>query len=539
MKIRGVVGSFILFLMILVVLIIFFSNKNITGYGTYTFTDVSNCNQEQINNLWTEIYSDNGNGITIINETNIYCDNFIAYKVSGNNILGFIKGNDSENNTIRAYYINSSSPSLVELGLSGKDYSQLALELNNIYTSAPFLGVEFVNITENGAKILYDNQFDKVNTSAFVLLSGLYRAKGGSAGEYWEASVDDEYDIRRFDYKFLSSISATFSGNIPNFTFERNSTNNYAFDLSDYFIYTETDIISFTYFGNNTNGEYINISVVNGDVKFTPKFNFTGSREFDITFNFGVLGAVTSNKFKINIVENVNDAPILIKDIEPLTIIRGKNVTLDLRDYFNDPDDNTLNYYIVGNGSNIDVSFNSYSMIVKLKDNFSVSDEFRVRANDGEFNRTSNRILVFEGSVVLLPSSNNSLDENNSEDGNSTLLTEGSNNDPVESGSFFNNLISNKWAWIGLGVVFLLGIIGFIAHLIVSKPNGSGSVPGGLDPVNEYLKNLEGSGGWQVQMPDGVDSVNPNQDVVGSSVPPETSNKFVRRRRGWMNDRSY
>jgi len=539
MKIRGVVGSFILFLMILVVLIIFFSNKNITGYGTYTFTDVSNCNQEQINNLWTEIYSDNGNGITIINETNIYCDNFIAYKVSGNNILGFIKGNDSENNTIRAYYINSSSPSLVELGLSGKDYSQLALELNNIYTSAPSLGVEFVNITENGAKILYDNQFDKVNTSAFVLLSGLYRAKGGSAGEYWEASVDDEYDIRRFDYKFLSSISATFSGNIPNFTFERNSTNNYAFDLSDYFIYTETDIISFTYFGNNTNGEYINISVVNGDVKFTPKFNFTGSREFDITFNFGVPGAVTSNKFKINIVENVNDAPILIKDIEPLTIIRGKNVTLDLRDYFNDPDDNTLNYYIVGNGSNIDVSFNSYSMIVKLKDNFSVSDEFRVRANDGEFNRTSNRILVFEGSVVLLPSSNNSLDENNSEDGNSTLLTEGSNNDPVESGSFFNNLISNKWAWIGLGVVFLLGIIGFIAHLIVSKPNGSGSVPGGLDPVNEYLKNLEGSGGWQVQMPDGVDSVNPNQDVVGSSVPPETSNKFVRRRRGWMNDRSY
>src|SRR3989344_1302314 len=521
MKIRGVVGSFILFLMILVVLIIFFSNKNITGYGTYTFTDVSNCNQEQINNLCTEIYSDNGNGITIINETNIYCDNFIAYKVSGNNILGFIKGNDSENNTIRAYYINSSSPSLVELGLSGKDYSQLALELNNIYTSAPSLGVEFVNITENGAKILYDNQFDKVNTSAFVLLNGLYRAKGGSAGEYWEASVDDEYDIRRFDYKFLSSISATFSGNIPNFTFERNSTNNYAFDLSDYFIYTETDIISFTYFGNNTNGEYINISVVNGDVKFTPKFNFTGSREFDITFNFGVPGAVTSNKFKINIVENVNDAPILIKDIEPLTIIRGKNVTLDLRDYFNDPDDNTLNYYIVGNGSNIDVSFNSYSMIVKLKDNFSVSDEFRVRANDGEFNRTSNRILVFEGSVVLLPSSNNSLDENNSEDGNSTLLTEGSNNDPVESGSFFNNLISNKWAWIGLGVVFLLGIIGFIAHLIVSKPNGSGSVPGGLAPVNEYLKNLEGSGGWQVQMPDGVDSVNPNQDVVGSSVPPE------------------
>ena len=64
-------------------------------------------------------------------------------------------------------------------------------------------------------------------------------------------------------------------------------------------------------------------------------------------------------------------------------------------------------------------------------------------------------------------------------------------------------------------------------------------VVGGLDLVNEYLKNLEGSGGWQVQMPDGVDSVNPNQDVVGSSVPPETSNKFVRRRRGWMNDRSY
>jgi len=361
-------------------------------------TVVDNCSDADIAALWDEVFVESFSEITIFKESGGNCDKFIAYKIKDMEEYYFM--NYSWGNIIFVW-ANLTSEGISEIRDLQQDYatfvnfSQDIRKVNNWseatanVTHASWQFSEIFRITLPA--------FQEVDLFGFIIF---YLFEEIEINKSHRGLVNQNESIIGYSYSndplLGGSSTPAFIEDIANFTFEKNSSWNYAFDLADYFGLEDGVNVGFSYWGvNNTGGEWINYSIINGAAQFKPAVGFIGSREFRLSA-MNDKGTIESNNFTVTIVENINDAPVFAGKIEDVILKRTMNVTIYLDDYFSDPDGTTLNYSITGR-DNVSVAFDGDDMYVWLKSGFTDFERFRIVASDRVYTVQSNWITVFLG----------------------------------------------------------------------------------------------------------------------------------------------
>src|SRR5574344_331947 len=107
-----------------------------------------------------------------------------------------------------------------------------------------------------------------------------------------------------------------------------------------------------------TNGDHGTVEIVDGKLVYTPTENYNGVDKISYTISDGNGGEITK-ELMIN-VKSVNDAPVIIENIDDQIIYKGENFELNINDKFNDIDGDNLTYTATANGGELPswLSFN-------------------------------------------------------------------------------------------------------------------------------------------------------------------------------------
>lgn len=178
---------------------------------------------------------------------------------------------------------------------------------------------------------------------------------------------------------------------IPNITMPEDTIND-TINLSIYFSDTEQRN-TFSYSASSVDDIDISIDSTKGIVTINPDNNFSGVREVRFTASDGLLSN-TSNYITIN-VTNVNDKPLLIKNIENRTWVKNTNITISLGEYFSDVDGDSLNYsYVIEkNHAGITIDSNGIATIKPEQDYLGL-DSVVFTASDGSLSIASNKVIL-------------------------------------------------------------------------------------------------------------------------------------------------
>ncbi|MBW2978331.1 FG-GAP repeat protein [Candidatus Woesearchaeota archaeon] len=147
----------------------------------------------------------------------------------------------------------------------------------------------------------------------------------------------------------------------------------YSINLSDYFLDVDGDVVYFAYpqYINETVHVAADINYLSGEMNFTPKADWFGIQQI----NLSATDLVSTEWEIVNLtVINSNDAPELDALIPNQTWDEDTSRTINLTNYFVDPDklmdpnvDNlTYNYSFVGDGSYINITINQSNGQVTL-----------------------------------------------------------------------------------------------------------------------------------------------------------------------------
>jgi len=275
-----------------------------------------------------------------------------------------------------------------------------------------------------------------------------------------------------------------------------NSSWNAAFDIADHFELGEGVNVDFSYWGiNNTGGEWINYSIINGTAQFKPAVGFIGFRGF-ILSAMGSGGTTESNYFTVTIVEDINYPPVFTGTIEDILLTRTRNVTIYLDQFFEDPDGTTLTYSAPA-ADNVSVVFDGNKMYVWLRPSFIDFEKFRVVANDGVNQIRSNSITIYlenNGSVrrgdLLEEVLNDSLfvSPRGLATQRDSINGSDSEEDEDSKGGF--------WIIVVSGVLSVVLIISGVIYFVffdkgsVQADKGSVQAPVVNTAVNDYLKKI-------------------------------------------------
>lgn len=271
----------------------------------------------------------------------------------------------------------------------------------------------------------------------------------------------------RGDYSKIYEVY--FIKNISDFEFERNSTKNFAFDFKNHIV-NPNEVGEFGILFrdlNNSNGEWVNYEIDGSEVTFSPKRGFIGSRKFMAYVSDKGGSKKYSNQFKVNIVKNINDAPVVINEIKQIEVPLGGLKNVNLRLYFEDPDEDNLSYRLFG-AEKVSVSFIKDIATFRLLPEFSGAEKVKIYGNDGKLETGTDWFFVFLDNKKT-PEQNTPLQNNRNAN------TPGFNNLPKNSsqlGSNDANIVNKSskskmnftrglfWGGILFGVFVVLG--GFV-----------------------------------------------------------------------------
>lgn len=518
--------GFVVGVFVVVLVLLYGFGGNITGDVTWTpATGSVGCEDSQIALLWDEIFKESSDGITVLRESVTECGDFYAYK---NHLTGLLIGSFEKNNTLglntwryeypnaisKRGYFNSISFMYVnytDLGkaplLAATTFNEFSIAFNNL-NADDIENASWSDVVS--AETSYYNIFKNLGSEAFAASGGGYSYEE----DVWSLSEDIRYvfgvygeeDIRKFSYSYSNYSYAVlgFDENIPNYQVERNSSWTKLFEVEDYFDFSgnlaDWDVeFKFFYIGaNNTDGEWINYTIDSGDVKFKPKVGFLGLRVFAIRGYWmdGLSERMLnySNIFNVTIVEDVNYAPVLLRNIEPIGVPRDGGVRIFLGIYFEDPDEDDMTYRVTG-GDDLNITFNGSIMTLRLEENFTDWENIRVYASDGELEGRSNSIYVYEeggnASQTLAEVVDNETDGVNESIGGgvaSGVIANESGNAGDEESDGVNWML---WGFVGVIVLALvLFVIWFFVLRNATKMGPVAALPAGQSPVNAYLKKL-------------------------------------------------
>ncbi len=385
------------------------------------------CSDSELKKVWEDIFLENSDNIAIMKNTSSEnCGEvYFMYKVKENNeTFLFIEFNLEGLRNNYAIYLNA-SPELAEKVRAIDSYNLTEIFRLDLEGGAKKRIKAIENISE--ANYEFKNYFKPENSSweektkefEFEEENETEKIRIKKEGAVYK----DEYFMVFGVYKkiFPQIISTK---QIPDFTYEMNAGWSNDLDLDDYFndITKEENNIGYSiiwingsneervvcqetwrcYYGDKNVLNRINITIKEDNkVKFKPGNNFTGQEKFKIMAE-DYPNYTESNEFYVKIMEEINHAPNLTEDFEDFIWLKNTNYSVDLFDYFEDPDGDDLIFrtnYI----ENISVEIDEGRWLNLIPDkNFTGIRTLWIYANDSEFETRSEKIDISVFEEVIL-----------------------------------------------------------------------------------------------------------------------------------------
>ena len=133
---------------------------------------------------------------------------------------------------------------------------------------------------------------------------------------------------------------------------------------------------------------------------WTPTYEQAGTYEIEFVVSDGKTEVIKEIKIKVN---NVNRAPLIIKEIENKTFNEDSSLELDLKEYFSDPDEDNLSF--VASSGNFTIKTNNSIAAITPKKDWNGEQQMRFTAYDGEYGKHSNyftlKVLAVNDAPVL------------------------------------------------------------------------------------------------------------------------------------------
>ena len=503
----------------------------ITGKVVFEPDIAEECDINDLKGIWGDIFVVSVSDVVIYNESfssGEDCSAYIMFKNDTNNFIYVVLREDSlEEQRTWAYYVEGNETLVSSLNSvsdysSGKAFVESSL-LNNIHIVDRSIG------DSSAAETEFTSVFNFVNPSSFSTFGDGYRFieidtyQGGGPDKAVTGHVVSDESINYIQYINYTSIEEIeIEDNITDFTFEANSSWNFAFDYRDYFDYEGSVNFGVDSYGtNNSDGEWISYSESSGDVSFRPKQGFVGSRDF-ILFVNNSYSYVVSNEFKVNIVNELPQAPRIYSDFENIFLKENDSLVIKLEDHFADSDSTSITYNYTG-GDTLDISISGSTLTIGLESNFTTFDSFFIGASDGTLSIISDEIFVFldENPFEDLVSDTGT-EGKDDEDLNSSLQfdTNSSLNESLESENVLGVSRENLRLIIyGSSIFVTVASIGYLIYFLVNRKRVDNKPQPEL--INNYLEKLKGKG--EVTTFESV----PTKKVVSPKIIPKVVKKAI------------
>lgn len=185
-----------------------------------------------------------------------------------------------------------------------------------------------------------------------------------------------------------------------NYNESKGQVQTFTIDLNTWFIDPEGDAL--TYSVSSADGTLVNASVSGNIMTLVLPVDRSGTTNLTLTA-FNPNGELPTVQLVDVIVANTPDPPRLIQSLNPTTTNEDVDVTLDLTQYFFDPDGDVLSYQIITPAGQTDpfdrslvesITFSNNQMLIKLVPNASGSTVINLRVSDGNFAITETFTLV-------------------------------------------------------------------------------------------------------------------------------------------------
>ena len=508
---------------IVIVVLLYSFGGNITGNVVRDLVDVDNCSDYNIGVLWDNVFDVDDSNLVIIKENVVggdMCEKYVAYKNDSDGQvwvlyesfydnfwvgvpLRYSDGKKILNETVLAAFYLDVNESFFDSYTFANDIEGVVGVIGDV-PDDDLIDWSVINVVEAENKVNSILDFD-ILESTFVEYDDFF-GFGESIEETWldfsyGVSVSknesfvliDDYVITNYDPSFVVS----FTGDVPDYEFDMNSSWNSAFNVSDYFDVSDGIEVSFSSIGdNNTGGVWIDSLVVDGVVNFKPAVDFTGSREFVLMADNPAGANVFSNAFNVTI-SIPNDAPVLTRDFNNIGVPGDSGVNIFLGLYFEDPDDDAMTYGAIRDGD-LNITIDDDMMTIRLGPDFNYTSKVRVFADDGIDRTRGNYFYVYAlGDLVSMALAENLANndtiglvgvvDNDTVAGDVVNTSESSAGGGVEDGV-------NWVLWIFVIVAVLLLVLFFIWVFILKR--GESGVVSSAPPkpaisfVNNYLSGL-------------------------------------------------
>ena len=494
-------GIFFAFMLLLAGVVNRFDG-NISGNVVWEKVDYGNCSDNSIYKLWNGTFvhdnPDYNLEIEKKNQINGYCDEFFVYNYTlgygldviyaelWNNSWNATKVYNLDDNSLvdvsmvyRVLHVNVSENfmnTFVTLSMSDKIITLNGLPFENPDNITNWSVQSSSQLNGNLSDFFEGDKFSDVSWEdtqgnwTFLnetLISGMNYSTNNYFAMKNETFVYFNYYSEYFDPDFYVDVL----NNVSNFEFEPTTNWTFLFNWTNYLNFSSENnlTVDFSVDSNNSNGQWINLSVGNfGNVSFKPRENFTGIRNFSLKV-ISPSGVNTStNVFNVL----VNTEPEEIEDIDDIYVINVASVSVNLDNYFEDADGHDLAYGIYSQTDDINLTINNNVLTVRLLENFSSFDTFRLNITDGFSVIRSDKIYVYDNNdsdtyVTPTPGSgddsgneNDDSSNDNSDEENNPVSTTSGNVEPITE-------TDDPKKVLRIVIFSLLGVVGFAIVVII------------------------------------------------------------------------
>lgn len=415
-EMRNWCKGLIIFGVLIVVLIVLWGfDFNLTGNVVWSpESNVSDCDNIEIKLIWEEIFVESYDSISVIDSSDVNGCERVAVKIKNNQVWIIYVANDGDSfydwesdvlyrslnkSIFWAVYFNATFNVFEEYGMPTEvsDVDELlgirgsvGLNLTNwtLFTKED-ANTEFLKYIK-ASGLNFEDNYDgfKADDESF---SNLIFIKNRLEMPKNKSTISFEVN----KYYFEEIDAPVYKKNISNFVFEMNTSWNTAFNTSEYMDDRDGLYVSalpFPYGGDDA--VHIPTRTENGLVQFEARNEINGSSSFILKGEIGG-GGISSNVFNVTIVEEINDAPELFKNIEDLFVPRNGGLNVYLDTFFTDNEGDMLIYRVSGD-EDLNINFNGGNMTIRLGENYNKPVAIYIYASDGMSEIKSNRVDVYE-----------------------------------------------------------------------------------------------------------------------------------------------